>query len=57
MSTITTRLNLANEIYTNAISGTARPQHQLHNSSQPLPGPGSRAAVQTQDYSPANIEH
>jgi hypothetical protein len=35
---------------------TSRPQHQLHDSSQPLPGSGSRAAEQTQDYSPANIE-
>ncbi|KAG1767372.1 hypothetical protein EV702DRAFT_754999 [Suillus placidus] len=40
----------------NAALNTSRPQHQLHDSSQPLPGSGSRAAVQTQDYSPANIE-
>ncbi|OJA14384.1 hypothetical protein AZE42_07742 [Rhizopogon vesiculosus] len=35
---------------------TSRPQHQLHDSSQLLPGSGSSAAAQTQDYSPANIE-
>ncbi|KAG0699603.1 hypothetical protein DFH29DRAFT_983463 [Suillus ampliporus] len=40
----------------NAVLDTSRPQHQLHDSSQPLPGSGSRAAAQTQDYSPANIE-
>lgn len=40
----------------NAALNTSRPQHQLHDSSQPLPGSGSRDAVQTQDYSPANIE-
>ncbi|KAG1731027.1 hypothetical protein EDB19DRAFT_1641009 [Suillus lakei] len=40
----------------NAALNTSRPQHQLHDSSQPLPGFGSRATVQTQDYSPANIE-
>lgn len=39
-----------------AALNTSRPQHQLHDSSQPLPGSGSRAAVPTQDYSPANIE-
>ncbi|KAJ8590345.1 hypothetical protein M405DRAFT_737003 [Rhizopogon salebrosus TDB-379] len=40
----------------NAALNTSRPQHQLHDSSQPLPGSESRAAAQTQDYSPANIE-
>ncbi|KAG1796983.1 uncharacterized protein HD556DRAFT_1431181 [Suillus plorans] len=40
----------------NAALNTSRPQHQLQDSSQPLPGSGSRDAVQTQDYSPANIE-
>ncbi|OAX34679.1 hypothetical protein K503DRAFT_724123 [Rhizopogon vinicolor AM-OR11-026] len=40
----------------NTALNTSRPQHQLHNSSQPLPGSESRAAAQTQDYSPANIE-
>ncbi|KAG0699601.1 hypothetical protein DFH29DRAFT_983462 [Suillus ampliporus] len=40
----------------NAVLDTSRPQHQLHDTSQPLPGSGSRAAAQTQDYSPANIE-
>jgi len=39
-----------------AALNTTRPQHQLHSSSQPLPGSDSRAAAQTQDYSPANIE-
>lgn len=40
----------------NAALNTSRPQHQLHDSSQPLPGSGSRAAAQTHDYSPENIE-
>ncbi|KAG1750415.1 uncharacterized protein EDB91DRAFT_1243992 [Suillus paluster] len=35
---------------------TSPPQHQLHDSSEPLPGSGSRAGTKTQDYSPANIE-
>jgi hypothetical protein len=39
-----------------AALNTSDPQHQLHNSSEPLPGSGSRNAAQTQDYSPANIE-
>ncbi|KAG1816793.1 uncharacterized protein BJ212DRAFT_1299534 [Suillus subaureus] len=30
---------------------TSRPQHQLHNSSLPLPGSRSHTTVQTQDYS------
>jgi hypothetical protein len=40
----------------NTALNTSRPQHQLHDSSQPLPGSESRAAAQTQDYSPTNIE-
>ena len=40
----------------NAALNTSRPQHQLHDSSQPLPGSESRGATQTQDYSPENIE-
>ncbi|KAG2112928.1 hypothetical protein BD769DRAFT_1754922 [Suillus cothurnatus] len=40
----------------NAVLNTSSPQHRLHDSSPVLPGSGSYAAVQTQDYSPTNIE-
>jgi hypothetical protein len=40
----------------NAVLNTSSPQHRLHDSSRVLPGSGSYAAVQTQDYSPTNIE-
>ncbi|KIJ64326.1 hypothetical protein HYDPIDRAFT_90566 [Hydnomerulius pinastri MD-312] len=32
------------------------PTHQLHDSSQPLPGSNTRGAAQTQDYSPEHME-
>ncbi|KAH7906859.1 hypothetical protein BJ138DRAFT_1093573 [Hygrophoropsis aurantiaca] len=40
----------------NTALNTTRPAHHIHKSSEPLPGSNSRAAAQTQDYSPDTIE-